>query len=422
MESLFKDFATKWLGTVNAIIQEKVTEKAYLFKSMLRAVYSTDMTFSSISGANNNVIADVVTMDSDLPLKSRGSISSATGEIPKIGMKKYLGERQLKEIQVLQATNKPEALLATKIFDDYKAVTEGSLEKLEFMFIQALSTGVTEIGTDTNTGRSIRVDFGIPETNKFGVTKNWNNASAPIMDDLERVLDAASDAGVNLGFMLMDNITFGHFKKNTQVKEHYASYLDLNSSNFPTPNLTKVNEMLAANFNGLQIQVINRAFKVEKNGVVSTVKAWTPGAVSFFSSLQNVGDLVYSDLAEKAAPVEGKVYAYPEAYLMVTKQREGSPLREYTEAQGLVLPVLQNVDEIFLMDTTELQVIDAGEIEGDATIILWTVTLQKADVKAGMTTIGKPVDPAITDADLIDAVNKLSNAKEKELKALLGVS
>jgi hypothetical protein len=422
MESLFKDFAAKWVDTVNATVIEKAKEKAYLFKQMLRLVYSTDMTFSSISGTNANVTADVVTMDSELPLKSRGSIHSASGEIPKIGMGKYLGEKQLKEIQTLQALQKSESVIAAKIFDDYKACFEGGLERLEYMFHQALSNGVIEVGQDTNTGRAIRVDFGIPEANKFGVTKKWSEANAPIVDDLERVLDEAANAGVNLQFMLMDNITFNYFKKNTQVREHYAAFMDISGNVLPIPNLAKVNEMLAGNYNGLQIQVINRTFKVEKDNEIKTVRGWVSGAVSFYTSLSQVGDLVYSDLAEKEAPVDGVIYSYPEPYLMLTKSREGRPLREFTESSGIVLPVLQNVDEIYHLDTTELQVIDAAEVEGDATIILWTVTLQKADVKAGMATIGKPVADDVTDADLIEAVNKLSNAKEKELKGILGVS
>ncbi len=350
MESLYKEIAEKWLGTVNSKINEKAEAADYWFKSKLRPSFSSDMNFSSISGTSQNVTADVVTMDSDLPLKSRASIKSYSGEIPKLGMKKYLGERQLKELQVLAATGKPEALLASKIFDDYNACAIGSQEKVEFMFRQALSTGVTEIGDDINTGRSIRVDFGIPAANKSGVPVLWSTAatSTPI-DDIEAKVTAALNEGVTLGSIVMDQATFNNFKKSTQVRDYYAAFGGVGSL-----NPERVGEFLLADF-GLRLTIENRSFKVEKDGAITSVKAWAAGQVSFFTSFDNVGDLVWSDLAEKEAVVEGKVYSYPEAWLMLTKYREGSPLREFTESQGLVMPVINNVDEIFLLDTATVE-------------------------------------------------------------------
>jgi len=344
MESLFKNFSEKWLGTVNSTVQASIEAKNYLYKSMLRPLYSVDMTFSSISGKNSNVTADVVSMDSDLPLKSRGTIVSYSGEIPKVGMQKYQGERQLKEIQVLQALNKPESQLAARIFDDYNACYVGATDKVEYMFQQALSTGVIEIGQDVNTGRSIRVDFGIPAANKFTVGKLWSDTTSNPIEDLDKIKEAADAAGVSSGYVLMDQVTFNYFKKNSNVVNLYGT------AGLPSLTLDKANEVLQANFN-LQIQIVNTSFKIEKDGVVTNVKAWSAGQVSFFSSLDNVGDLVYSDLAEKIATVPTKVYSYPEAWLQLTMEREGKPLREFTESQGLVMPVLNNVDQIFLLDT-----------------------------------------------------------------------
>lgn len=356
MESLFKDYSEQWLGKVNSKIKQDVDSAQYWFKSRLTPSYSVDMEFSSISGKNTNVTADVVSMDSELPLKSRSSITSFKGEIPKIGMQKYLNERQRKKIQVLEATGVSQSVIVKEIFDDYKSCTIGAYEKLELMFLQALSTGITEVGADINTGRSVRVDFGIPAANKFGAsTAVWSDPAATPIDDIEAIVETAQAEGVNLQHILMDSVTFNHFKKNTQVKDFYASYLDLNASNNPTPNLDKVNAMLQANFGGLTITVVNRSFKVEISGTITTVKAWTEGAVSFYSSLDNLGELVWSDLAEKIDKVETKTYSYPEQWLMVTKERQGSPLREFTESSGLVMPVIHNVDQIYLLDSTTIQ-------------------------------------------------------------------
>lgn len=353
MESIFKQFRENWLGEVDSAIQEKLEQKEYLFRTLLRPDYSLDLTFSSISGKNKNVTADVVSMDSELPLKQRGSLESYSGEIPKIGMQKYLTERQLSELQILERTGKPEWTLAQKIFDDYKSCVEGAIEKVEFMFHQALSNGIIEITKDKNTGRSIRVDFGVPSANRLGVkTAAWSDtANATPIDDIERVLETAYNDDVVLSYMVMDRGEFNNFKKSTQVREYYAAYVDMSAGNLPALNEAKINEFLQADF-GLSIVVINRVFHTEVNGVVTTGKAWEAGNVSFFTNWDNLGDLVWGDLAEKSASVPYKTYSYPEEWLMVSMYRQPAPLREFTESQGLVLPVIHNVDQMYIMDAT----------------------------------------------------------------------
>jgi hypothetical protein len=67
-------------------------------------------------------------------------------------------------------------------------------------------------------------------------------------------------------------------------------------------------------------------------------------------------------------------------------------------------------------------VVDELETEGDANITIWGQSLVKTDVIAGMETIKRPVSADITDANLIKAINELSDAKEADLKKILEVS
>lgn len=49
--------------------------------------------------------ADVVSMDSSLPLKKRDSLGRASGDLPKIGMELFLNEKQMSDIDALIAQN-----------------------------------------------------------------------------------------------------------------------------------------------------------------------------------------------------------------------------------------------------------------------------------------------------------------------------
>ena len=60
-----------------------------MYKDLLEPVYSADGRWSSILAEYTRVAADVVSLDSELPLKSRDAIETAHGEIPKMGMKLY---------------------------------------------------------------------------------------------------------------------------------------------------------------------------------------------------------------------------------------------------------------------------------------------------------------------------------------------
>lgn len=422
MESLFKDLATKWVGTINSIIVEKAEEREYLWRG-LRAEYSADMSFSTISRQVQNVTADVVSMDSDLPLKSRAKMDSFEGEIPKLGMKKYLTEKQLKDIQVLQATNKPEYTIVQKIFDDYQACVTGPFETIEYQLYKQLADGVYAVDASTNTGTEVRLDIGIDNSHRFGGQGKWSSANAAPIADIERILAKADEDGVVLSLMLMDRKTFNYFRNSTEVKEYYATYRDLRGDRLATPNLEKVNEMMLAEFN-LTIRIMERNFKFEKNGTITNVKGWTEGQVSFVPSMTDIGTLFWSDLAEANARVEYKTYAFPEPWLMVSQYREGSPLREWTESQGIVAPVLTMGDQMYLLDTTEaLELAAADEgLESDANITLWDTVLVKQDVIDELNNMGITTSNTIQDSSLITKVNKLSDEDEATLKAALGVS
>lgn len=87
-------------------------------------------------------------MDSPLPLKKRDSLEKASGELPKMGLKLFLNEKQMSDIDTLLALGVAEDTIVAKIFEDTPKVISGIWERLELMFLQGLSTGVAIAGGD----------------------------------------------------------------------------------------------------------------------------------------------------------------------------------------------------------------------------------------------------------------------------------
>ena len=105
--SLFLELVEKYFRLVVGKITEKYNgkknEETMLHKSMLTEEYSADLTWGATELNHSIVAADVVALDSSLPLKSRGSMTQASGKLPKLGVKFRKGEKDISDINVIQA-------------------------------------------------------------------------------------------------------------------------------------------------------------------------------------------------------------------------------------------------------------------------------------------------------------------------------
>jgi len=356
--SLFLKYIQKFFtGIVVAIVTKLNDTKAplvYYHKRFLKPDFSVDGKWESISAANTMVMADVVAMDSSLPLKKRDSISKASGDIPKMGMELKLNEKQLTDLDTLALRPNTETQLISKLFADTPKVIGGVYERNEAIFLEALSTGLCIVDDSENVGTGIRIDFGFLTANKFGVTTVWSNTASTPIDDLERAQTRAKNTGVRIAKFLMDRTAFNNLVKTTQVKEMVAFSLGFVGSAIPAPDLDQVNKSLQAKY-AYVIEIIDRSVRYEKNGVQTTQTPWSDGAVVGITS-ENLGLLQWATLAEANHPVANVTYETADQYILVSKYRVNKPsLSEVTSSQARVVPVLTNTDQIFLIDSKTVQ-------------------------------------------------------------------
>lgn len=355
VETLFPEYIKTFSGLIRTLIQKLNGEEgdpSYLFRSMFKKQFEPTMKWENLMTSGSISTADVVSTDSKLPLKVRDALSSASGTIPKMGMKMQLREGEMVNIDIMEAQNTAGQFtqaIKKALFGDTKKVTFGILEKLEYMSLQGLSTGVIEVDDTNNVGTNFRVEFAIPSANQFGAGTVWSNVASTPLTDIESVMATAEDNGHAPKIMLMDRATFNNLRKTTQVKERYAAYIDISATDVIKPGLSKVNAMLEEDF-GIQIAIITRSVYVEINGVKTSVKCWASGKVAFVDSM-SVGTLHYGLSAESRRPVSGVNYATADDYILVSKFAENEPLAEYTASQAYVIPVLDGVDAIYQLDS-----------------------------------------------------------------------
>lgn len=246
--SIFKDLiADLFQGVVTGKYEKINGQKEapkYFHDQYLTPEYSMDMTYNSLSGDYTRIAADIVAFDSPLPIKSRGSIKSASGEIPKIGMKMTLNEKQMNTLRIMRRTPGAKFEMVKKIFADTEAVIYGVKERVEQAFLLGFSnSGVTLIQDTDNAGYGIRIDFGVPAANKFGVVTPWSDPAALIIDDLKRVKQKANDAGQTPDTMWLNSDIVAKFYANTQIKGLFAFNQGFVGATIPTLDDTQVKEL-----------------------------------------------------------------------------------------------------------------------------------------------------------------------------------
>lgn len=349
IQKYFPGVVVKIVKTING--EERAP--LYLHKSMLTRKQSVDGKWSSITADNQNVVADVVAMDSPLPLKLRPSISTASGDIPKIGMELKLNENQLTALDTLVAKGADISEIIQELFDDTKRGIVGVNEQLEYLFLRGLSSGIALTDSE-NVGAGVRVDYGYLTANKSGVPVIWSSPStATPITDISNMISKANDAGKTISHIMMDKVTFNLARKTDEGKNLYATSIGNFGTTKPVPTYKQFLEAWQDEA-GVTFIIVDRSVKFEKDGIKKTVKAWDEGKVILLTDT-NVGNLVWAKVAEMKHQSKAVEYQVADEFILVSKYVTHKPFGEWTDVQARVVPVINNVDQIYQLDTKTVQ-------------------------------------------------------------------
>lgn len=348
VQKYFTGFVAKVTKTLNG--EDKAP--LYLHKSMLTPKQSMDGKWTSITADNQNVVADVVAMDSPFPLKTRPALSTASGDIPKLGMEMKMNENQLDQLDTMIAKGADISEIVIELFDDAKRALVGIEEQKEYLFLRGLSSGVALTDTE-NVGTGVRVDYGYKAENKAGAAVLWTNPTATPITDLQELISKANDAGKTISYIMLDKVTYNLARKTSEAADLYATSIGNFGSTKPIPSYSAFQEFVETEL-GVQIIIIDRSVKFEKDGVKKTVKAWDEGKVILLTD-NNVGNLVWKKVVEDSHRSKAIEYRNGEFGTLLSKYVTHKPFGEWTDVQARQLPVITGVDQIYQLDTKVVQ-------------------------------------------------------------------
>lgn len=357
-------FFKRAVGKITELINGKKNESELLHETMLDEEYSADLTWNSTALNQSVVAADVVSMDSSLPLKKRSTIRTASGDIAKLGIKYQLREKAISDINVMKAKGQNEAEIASKILNNVPRAIRGIKMRVEIMFQQAFSQGFCLVENDTNDGTGVRASFGYLDSHTLhATTAPWSDATyATPIDDIRAMVDLATSEGREIRYFYMSEQYFNLMRKTKQVIAFVASannQVIIDASPLPQPGRQKTLDALRDEFNA-EFVVVNGSYKIEKpDGSEVTIKPWVqPNIVGCQSN--KVGRLVYGTLAEDLNRVAGVTYE-KSGYILVSEYSHNEPsLAEFTAAQALAMPVIDDGQDVFILhaDSTGVLTVD----------------------------------------------------------------
>lgn len=372
-KSIFADFVEKYFAPVVRKVTETINgkkeEEQLLHTTMLTEEYSPDLKWESTEVAGAIVAADVVSLDSSLPLKKRAAIKQAIGKIPKVGLKFRKDESDITAINIMQATKADEGAVAAKIMNDVPRAIGGVRHLVEVMFQQALSTGEVLIGADTTVGTGVRASFGYLTENTFHCTSGvWGSESEKPIEDIEQMFSKANEDGKRITLVMIAKSRLDMIRKSKDGKLLVANNNGQAVTNIETlgkPTRAAMLEALNAEF-GAEFRIVDSSFIVEEaDGTRKAIKPWEQANVVGLTT-DKVGRLVYGRLAEETNPVDGVTYEKSGSFILVSKFSDNEPLQEFTTAQAFVLPVIDGGNDVYVLHT---------DAEGDANFKVALTTL-----------------------------------------------
>jgi len=302
------------------------------------------------------VAADVVSYDASAPSKTREVVKKLTGDIPKIDIKRVMGESRLNEYNQLRhyaGTEAGKMELVRFIYEDVEFCFTGVNARLEWLALRALSTGKIILSKSNNAGivTEDAVDFQIPTTQKKGVTVVWsaaNLATAKPITDIKAIVADAKKKGKRLKYVLMDQSTFDIMRSTKEVVDYAANWVLRATGLALSPTQENINTALAAE--GLpQIKIVDSLVTLEGNdGTRTVVEPWQTGCIAFMPDTV-AGTTWHGPQAIES--IESKAMKVKREHVMILKWGTEEPVSEVTKGSANAFPALNDPEAMWLVNT-----------------------------------------------------------------------
>lgn len=306
----------------------------YLLDSWFPSI-KTDKFFIEIERIIENgdlpVVALAHARDAEARIGDRPSFESLKVEQILIKVKLNVTER----IQHYLSHGVKQNDITDYIYDDEGNLVSRVLARIELMRNQLLSTGKVSID-ENNFEREI--DFGYKQSHSKNFT-GWSDPTHDIMADLDTMKALAEAEGKVITRALTSSKNIGYIIKNEAIRKLFASALQV-------PTQTNILNWVYQNY-GIAFAVNDAKYK-EKNEDQTLHRFFPENVITFIAGEGNLGTTVYGYTPEEDALPNIK----NDGYVTVTMWKTPDPVATWTKATAVALPVMNDIDRLFICKVT----------------------------------------------------------------------
>ena len=425
-KSLFKKYVDSLVPKLQKLVEKvngkRKDERTYLHKdtNILKREYKSDNKWEAAGVNTTYIAADFMAFDSPVDIKTRPTVGRANGKLPKAGIGRNLTESELTDLQTMEIQGDNEARIVKKIADDLVFCDVGLDELYEWAFLYGLYYGFVGMPDIDNPENMMVLDFRYPKSNTFGTITKGDITG----EDIERVIEAINDNQDSLDTVWISKARLKKLRQTRWAQELVADYDDktyTDDSTLKSPSEKKFKQVFEDEYE-CTLRIINRTIIFEKNGQKIKKKPWGNERI-IFTCNATVGTLAYGQLAENRNRVAGVNYTLIDDYKLVSRYSVNEPsLTEKTTGQAIAAPIIEDVDQIYVLDCTLSAEVDTDAETEDTEDTYITVAGKKyvkSDVVAAYNAlnVGEPISVSTTDANVIKAINALSEKDEAKMFA-----
>lgn len=425
--SLFKKYVDRIIPKLQTLV-EKVNDKrkdtrTYYHKdsSILKKQFASDNKWEAASVNTTYISADFMAFDSPVDIKTRPTLSKANGKLPKAGIGRNLTESELTDLQVMESQGGNDQRVARRIADDLVFCNVGLDELYEWAFLYGLCWGFVGMPDADNPENMMLLDFRYLAENTYG-TETLGVITLP---DIERVISTIGENQDTLETVWISKSTLKELRQTREAKELVADYDDkiyTDETTLKTPSQKHFQEVFEAEYE-CKLNIIDRTIIFEKNGNKIKQKPWSNSRV-IFTCNPAVGSFIYGQLAENRNRVAGVSYQLLDDYKLISRFSVNDPsLVEKTTGQAIAAPIIEDVDQIYVLDSTRSVEVDETAEEADTEDEYITYKGKKYDKPAFVTALnnitGGRMSATATDEKVLAKVNTLSDADEAKFETTI---
>lgn len=323
------------------------------YQSLFPSKYNLGLTFGNLEAETGaKVVADIVSLDANVPLKGRQFVESIKGEIPKIEVGRAKNERDffrindLRNAARLNPTNAGiKNQLIDAIYDDGIFVVDAVNARLELMAKTLLSKGFYEAEN------KVKVDFGVRVENASSdYFLPANKDTFDPIKDLRKVQADALKKGFRYTQMVMDLATFQQFVQAQSVIKLTASFAQNALGLAQEPTLVQVNTALSAQ-SLPTITIWESYVNVEdKKGELTSTSGWELGNIHLTATPQ-LGETQYTISPEASINLNETTKVTTNTFILVSVLGSANPVSVLTKAAAFATPVINNTKKRLILKT-----------------------------------------------------------------------